>query len=200
VNSYLDEIVDKSVDGILPGKALRTISSKIGAQIRSTQNGDLKFALGDIQDNLHDAMTAGLGKEDQAALATARRQYAIGKTLEPLVAKAPTGDIPPSLLLGALNATKSGKSAVARGAAGDLGKLADIGQRFLKESPSSGTAERRWAQALPSTIGGLAGGTAGAAGAGVGAAGGLLGAYGAANLYNRFGPDLTQRLIDRPPR
>jgi hypothetical protein len=200
VNHYVDLVNTQAKDGVLPGSVFRKINTDLGSRIRSTSNGDLKFALNGLQEDLMDARTPYLSKEDAAAYNVARKRYAIGKTLEPLVAKSPTGDIPPSLLLGALNATKSGKSLVAKGAAGDLGKLADIGQRFLKESPSSGTAERRWAQAIPSTLGGLAGAGAGAAGAGTGAAGGLAAAYGAANLYNRFGPAVTQQLIDRPPR
>jgi len=200
VNHYVDLVNTQAKDGVLPGSVFRKINTDLGSRIRSTSNGDLKFALNGLQEDLMDARTPFLSKADAAAYNVARKRYAIGKTLEPLVAKSPTGDIPPSLLLGALNATKSGKSLVAKGAAGDLGKLADIGQRFLKESSSSGTAERRWAQAIPSTLGGLAGAGAGAAGAGAGAAGGLIGAYGLANAYNRFGPAVTQRLLDRPPQ
>jgi hypothetical protein len=200
VNHYVDLVNSQAKDGVLDGTTFRKINTDLGNRIRSTSNGDLKFALNGLQEDLLDAREPYLSAEDAKAYNAARKQYAIGKTLEPLVAKSPTGDIPPSLLLGVISSTKSGKSAVARGAAGDLGKLADIGQRFLKQNPSNGTAERSWAQGIPATLGGLAGGTAGAAGAGAGAAGGLAAAYGAANLYNRVGPAVTQQLIDRPPR
>lgn len=196
IRSYVDEIEKKSVNGVLPGKAFRTINTKLKNQIRNSQNGDLKNALGGLQEDLLDQFTPTLSPEELTAYNTARRQYAVGKTLEPLVAKAPTGEVSPSLLLGAVTRTNAGRSAAARGAAGDLGKLADIGQRFLKGQPSSGTAERMFAQGIPAALGGLVGaGAAGAPGAALGLAGGL----GAANLYNRAGPALTERMIGLPP-
>lgn len=201
VNHYADLVKRQSTDGVLPGKVFRKINTDLGTRIRTTTNGDLKNALGNLQEDLMDRQRAAITDPiDQSRLDVARRHYAILKTVEPLAAKSPTGEIPPSALLGALNATKAGKARVARGAAGDLGKLADIGQRFLKEQPSSGTAERRWAQGIPSALGGLAGGTAGVAGAGLGAAAGVAGTLGAANLYNRLGPSITQRMIERPPQ
>jgi hypothetical protein len=201
VNHYASKAQKVAVNGVIPGKVFRKLNTDLDTRIRTTSNGDLKNALSNLQDDLLDRQQAAISDPvDLQRLATARRHYAILKTVEPLVAKSPTGEITPSSLLGVLTATKAGKARVARGAAGDLGKLADIGQRFLKEQPSSGTAERRWAQALPSTLGGLAGGTAGAAGAGLGAAAGVAGTVGAANLYNRFGPALTQRMIERPPQ
>ena len=197
VRSYADEIEKKSQNGVLPGKAFRAINTKLKTQIRNTQNGDLRNALGGLQEDLLDQFTPMLSPEELTAYNNARRQYAVGKTLEPLVAKAPTGEVSPSLLLGAVTRTQAGKSAAARGAAGDLGKLADIGQRFLKGPPSSGTAERMFAQGIPAALGGLVG--AGAAGA-PGAAAGLVGGLGAANVYNRFGPALTERMIANPPK
>lgn len=201
VNHYTNLVKTSLVDGILPGKTFRKLNTEIGTRIRTTTNGDLKNALGNLQEDLLDRQRAAItDPTDQARLDTARKHYAILKTIEPLAAKSTTGDIPPGALLGALTATKAGKARVARGAAGDLGKLADIGQRFLKEAPSSGTAERRWAQSIPSAIGGLVGAGGAAAGAGPAAGAGLLGAYGLANAYNRLGPSVTQRMIDRPPR
>lgn len=197
VRSYVDEIEKKSQNGVLPGKAFRAINTKLKNQIRTTQNGDLRNALGGLQEDLLDQFVPTLKPEELEAYNTARRQYAVGKTLEPLVAKAPTGEVSPALLLGAVTRTQAGKSAAARGAAGDLGKLADIGQRFLKGQPSSGTAERMFAQGIPAALGGLVGaGAAGAPGAAIGLAGGL----GAANLYNRMGPAITERMISRPPQ
>lgn len=201
VNHYTDLVRKSTVDGALPGTKFRKINTDLSNRIRTTTNGDLKNALSNLQEDLMDRQRAAItDPADQVRLDTARRHYAILKTVEPLAAKSPTGEIPPAALLGALTATKAGKARVARGAAGDLGKLADIGQRFLKEQPSSGTAERRWAQGIPSALGGIAGGTAGAAGAGLGALGGVAGTLGAANLYNRYGPAVTDRLIAAPPR
>lgn len=54
-----------------------------------------------------------------------------------------SGNISPSQLIGRVGATKSGKAALAKGNAGDLGTLAAIGQNFVKDAvPNSGTAGR----------------------------------------------------------
>ncbi|HEM7879071.1 TPA: hypothetical protein U2L31_005497 [Burkholderia contaminans] len=189
VRGYVDEITDRSQGGILPGEAFRRINTRLNTQIRNTQNGDLRNALSGLQDDLQESFVAQLSPEDLNRYNTARRQYAIGKTLEPLVAKSPTGRIPPAALLGAVTRNQAGRSAMARGAVGDLGTLADIGQRFLKEQPSSGTAERTLMQnLLTHPIGTVAaGGTA------------ALTAPAAA-AYNQFGPEVTDLLIQRPPR
>ncbi|WP_155774352.1 hypothetical protein [Burkholderia pseudomultivorans] len=189
VRGYVDEITDRSQGGVLPGEAFRRINTRLNTQIRNTQNGDLRNALSGLQDDLQESFVGQLSPEDLDRYNTARRQYAVGKTLEPLVAKSPTGRIPPAALLGAVTRNQAGRSAMARGAAGDLGTLADIGQRFLKEQPSSGTAERTLMQnLLTHPVGTMAaGGTA------------LLTAPAAA-AYNRFGPEVTDLLIQRPPR
>lgn len=196
VNYFADRVAKATQGNNLNGTTFRRINTELGNRIRSTGNGDLKYALSDIQDKLLDLQQAQMNPADKAQLQTLRRQYATQRTIEPLIAKSPTGDITPSSLLGAITSTKAGKAAAARGSAGDLGKLADIGQKFLKEQPSSGTAERMFAQGIPAALGGLVG--AGAAGA-PGAALGLAGALGGANLYNRLGPALTGRLIAPPP-
>jgi len=188
VRGYADEITDRSQGGVLPGDAFRRINTRLNTQIRNTQNGDLRHALSDLQDDLQEQFVSQLSPEDLERYNAARRQYAVGKALEPLVAKSPTGNIQPSLLLGAVTRNQAGRSAMARGAAGDLGTLADIGQRFLKERPSSGTAERALMQnLLTHPLGTIAaGGTA------------ALTAPAAA-AYNRLGPGITDRLIQRPP-
>ncbi|MFP3703366.1 hypothetical protein SB783_05135 [Paraburkholderia sp. SIMBA_009] len=202
VNGYVDQI-DKmagrdfspltvggksDVPRELPGAAFRRINSAISKRMRETGNGDLRSALSNLQDDLLEERSQYLDSRDRVAYDQARRQYAIGKTVEPLVAKSPTGDISPAALLGAVTRNQAGRSAMARGAAGDLGTLADIGQRFLKERPSSGTAERALMQNLMThPIGTVAaGGTA------------ALTAPAAA-AYNRLGPNVTQMLLQRPP-
>jgi len=182
--------------GVLPGKAFREINTDLNDRIRNTTDGDLKHALSEFQDSLHDIRGKYLTPEDAKLYDTARRQYAAGKTLEGLVAKSPTGDIPPSALTGALTGTKAGKSMVARGTAGDLGKLADIGQRFLKEPASSGSAERGLVQKVLTGVAGAGGAYALPAAATIP---GIAGVYTGANLYNRYGPGITQRLLERPP-
>lgn len=69
----------------------------------------------------------------------ARFQYKNMKTVEDLAEKSPTGDLSPALLMGA---ARKSFDQMAYGGGGDIADLARIGQRFLKEPPSSGTAER----------------------------------------------------------
>ncbi|WP_193098030.1 hypothetical protein [Burkholderia sp. Z1] len=201
INSYIDQIDSAATKPQtllgggrtaapreLPGPAFRRLNTAISKQIRGTSDGDLRNALRGLQDDLLEERAQYMSQSDLDAYNEARRQYAIGSTLEPLVAKSPTGNISPAALLGVVTKNSAGKSAMARGTAGQMGTLADIGQRFLKEQPSSGTAERSLMQNLfTHPVGTLAaGGTA------------ALTAPAAA-AYNRLGPAVTEQLLQRPP-
>lgn len=181
VTSYIGDLRSKAVDGVIPGEAFRKANTKIGTQMRNTQNGDLKHALGELQDDMHAALERNLTGDDLAGLIDARRRYAIAKTIEPMVAKSTAGDVSPGGLMGRVTANSSGKAAMARGRGGEVGDIARIGQRFLKEPNSSGTAERSLGYGL------LGGGlfTHPAA---------TAGAYTLANLYNRLGPKIARSL------
>lgn len=188
IGSYVDEIEAKSANGLLDGTAFRKLNSKMGRQMRTTSSGDLKNALGELQEQLHEALSKSISKDDLKSWNQARMQYAKGKTLEPLVAKAMTGDISGPSLMARVTADKAGKSRMAQGAAGEMGDLAKIGQ-LIKEPASSGTAERAAVYGALGSLGGL---------------GGVayfdplsaLGLYGGANLYNRMGP----MMIPKPPK
>jgi hypothetical protein len=187
VNSYVGELQAKAAanGGVIDGTAFRTLNSKLGKQIRNTTNGDLKHALGQLQETMQDALQRHItSPEDLATLLDARRKYAIAKTIEPLVAKSTTGDISPAGLMGRVTANGSGKTMMATGRAGELGDLARVGQRFLKEPNSSNTAERSLAY-------GLMGG---------GAIANLpttAGVFTAANLYNRLSPAIARKMVQR---
>ena len=182
ITAYVKEIQDAGVGGIIPGEALRKINSEMGRKMRSSGNGDLRHALGELQEDLHNALARNLDPESLAQLEMARRQYAIAKTIEPLVAKSATGDISPQGLMQATTADRAGKARMARGNGGELGDLARIGQKFLKEPGSSGTAERGVAYGL------LGGGAA----INPYAAGGI---YAGANVYNRAGPAIARKML-----
>lgn len=182
IGSYVDDIEAKSPMGLLDGTAFRKLNTKIGRQMRNTSNGDLKHALGELQEKLHEALSKSISKEDLEAWNLARMRYAKGKTIEPLVAGSLKGEISAPQLMGRLNADKAGKSRMAQGAAGEMGDLAKIGQ-LMKEPGSSGTTERNLAYGLLGGAGYFDPMTA-------------LGLYGGANIYNRLGP----MTIPKPPK
>lgn len=181
IGAYVKEIHDAAENGVIPGTAFRKINSKLGKQIRGADSGDLRRALGDLQDDMQEALSGQLRGGDLEILQDARKKYAISNKLIPLVAKSPKGDISPAGLMQAVTLDKSAKRAMARGKGGDIGELAKIGQMFLKEPGTSNTTERGLAYSImgggalaePTTTGAI---------------------YGAANLYNRWGPSLSRRL------
>lgn len=165
-------------------------------------NPNIRAGARDIREALDGAMERSAPPDVVDDLRQARGQWRNLRTVEPLVAKAPTGNISPALLQGRVNTSFKGTHGAAYGGGGDLKTLSDIGQRFMKEPPSSGTAERGMLMHL---LGGA--GTAGvglltnqvplsAALMGLGATGGsaLLGrGVGTALRSNA----LTNRLINR---
>lgn len=184
VSNYISEITSKADDGIIPGTTFRKLDTQIGKQIRRTSDGDLKHALSQLQDDMQDALQRSTTQGDLADLQGARKQYAIAKTIEPLVAKSPSGDISPAGLMGRVTANNAAKTRMARGQGGELGDIARIGQQFLKEPASSGTAERAAAYS----------GMAGGAFASLPTTAGI---WTGANLYNRLGPRLANSMIGR---
>lgn len=185
VKNYVKEILDKG--DTLDGVTFRKINSKIGAQVRGSSNGDLRMALMELQDELHEILSKNIkDKADLAVLQDARQKYAIGSTLTPLVAKSTTGDISPSGLMSAVTSSGTKKGFMARGG-GEIGDLARIGQLFMKDPPSSGTTERA------AVYGGMLGGGA------IVEPTTAAGVFGAANLYNRLGPSVTNKILGADP-
>lgn len=105
-------------------------------------NPNIRASAREIREALDGAMERSAPPEVVDDLRAARGQWRNLRTVEPLVAKAPTGDISPALLQGRVNTSFKGTHGSAYGGGGDLKTLSDIGQRFMKEPPSSGTAER----------------------------------------------------------
>lgn len=182
VSNYVQELDGLATNNVIPGEAFRKINSKIGRQIRATNNGDLKHALGELQEEMHNALEANIKSPERLAeLKDARYRYAMGKIIEPLVAKSKGGDISPAALMAAVTSDSAKKSMMARGKGGEIGDLARIGQAFLKEPASSGTAERGLGYSL---LGNLANDAKVAA------------LIAPANVYNRLGPKITKRALN----
>lgn len=190
VGNYVDEIEKFGAAGAIDGESMRKLRTKLTGQMRRTNNGDLKYALSELDDVMLDSIQAQLSPQELAAFNQARRFYANGKTVEPLIAKAAvkgSGDMSPAALAGQVTSSGARKGAVAKGKGGDLADIAAVGSRFLTEPGSSNTAERSLA------YGALGGG---------GFMGGLpaaLGIYGGANLYNRLGPGASRMMLPPPP-
>lgn len=143
IRAVVGDLVKRSEGGMLSGRAFQSIDSNLGKAIAA--GGERSVYLADLQEALRDAMGKNLSPEDAAAWANARAQYRDLKTIEPLISDQGlvSGNVSPAKLMGRVNANKSGKASMARGGRGDLGDLAAIGQRFVKETVgNSGTAPR----------------------------------------------------------
>lgn len=149
--------------GTIPGQVYQNLTKRGEALDllqgnRSTTSGQLG---GQIRDALDEAMTRGASPADVAALQQARTQYKALKTVGPLTMRADatggatpsTGDISPAALL---SRVRQQYPTAARQGVGEipLKDLAQVGQRFLKEPPSSGTSERLTVQGIMHGLGG----------------------------------------------
>jgi len=189
---YMDELnrLAEGNNGNIPGKSLKALHSEVLKDLRGRSVDNypgMRERLSDFQALLEDAADRQIkSPEDKAKYQTARVQYAKAKTIEPLVARGGINGVSPQALLGQLNSTSMGKHRMATGAAGDLGDLAQIAQNFMKEQPTSGTAERLNAiDMVMNPLKGLAGMTAG-------------------NIYNRVARPVARATVrnsidDTPP-
>lgn len=175
---------------VIPGASYRMMDSALGRSMRSTSDGDLRAALGDIRDTLRTAMDKSISPEDAAAWDQLRRDYAnlmvISRAAGGAGEAAATGRISPLALRGAVNQSTGGGYAFGRG---DLNELARIGQSVLRPPPDSGTAGNNMANALLTGQLAAAGGIGGTM-----AAGPLGGVAGAAS--SMFLPRIVQALMN----
>lgn len=140
VKGWTDELISKvDANGVIPGKAYQSFDSRLGKVLKS--GGEPSHYLGMLRESVRSAMDKSISPADQAAWRAVRQQWAAMKAVEPLVAKSVDGLIPPAQLMGRVTADGVGKSRMA-GSTTALGELAKIGQRFLKDAPNSGTADR----------------------------------------------------------
>lgn len=154
IGNILDNIDPNT--GVMSGDQYQALTRKGTPLDRALSSSDpnIKFYAGQIKDALDDVMQRSAGPAQASQLSKLRFQYKNMKTIEDLAEKSPTGDVSPALLMGAVRGNFSN---MAYGGGGDLGDLARIGQRFLKEPPSSGTAERLSAMNAFGRIGAAAG-------------------------------------------
>jgi len=176
IRSRISELLNKSQNGVIPGSAWRELDSAIGSQIRRTQDGDLKYHLGELRGAMRDALSAGVkNPDDLTKLNEARLQYANLVAVENAMgtgAMRATGaeDIAPTALRGALLQSQGARAMAAERP--DLAPLARAGSLLTSPLANSQTASR--AQMISALqLGGL--GAAGGASLGEGAASALGG-------------------------
>jgi hypothetical protein len=144
LNKQIDDIIHKAAanDGSLPidvWKNFTDSNSDLTDLTKSLSTLGRKSAY-NIKGALYDALSSSAPQESQDTLKQANQYYKNYKTLAPLAEKDPiTGEINPLLLLNKVNQT--GKKFNKNGLS-DLQTLAEIGNKFFKQMPSSGTAER----------------------------------------------------------
>lgn len=138
VETVIDRLRRQAKGGQLNGRALQSIDQFL--RKADTGGGDRQLVAGELRDALHDTFARTGPPNIRPAWDKVRKDYAIYKQLEPLVASNPDGPISPTLLTGALKANKMGKARMARNEAGELGTLAGVGRR-MRGPQTSGTPE-----------------------------------------------------------
>lgn len=167
-----------NTESTIPGEKLGSIRSDLSKM--SKGQGNSKPYLGQLKNLVQDVSVAG-APERKEQLQDAIQKFRNYQILKPLLNKAVTGDISPSLLL---NRVATNYSNFAQGGGGKLGDLARIGQAFLKDPiPNSGTAQR---EAVYKGLGALGAGLSGVAAPGIiaPALGGMAAARGLNTLNN----------------
>lgn len=127
-----------SGDG-LPGTLYQTYRARGGLldEMAGSKSPVLQSAAQDMREALDDAFARQAKGQDGADLINARKQYRALRTVKTLADKAPAGRINPGQVLSAVIKEYGDASK-----AGQLGTLGQVGAAFLKQMPSSGTAER----------------------------------------------------------
>lgn len=141
VNNYIDDFFSKvEPNGTVSGEAYRKLDSALGRKARGTSNGDLRSALGDLRGTLREGMDRSISPEDATTWADLRNQYRNMKLVDPVVAKSPSGDVSPNLLLGA--AIKGDSNAAYK--TSDLKDLGKIGKQYINVPQGSDTAQKTY--------------------------------------------------------
>lgn len=135
VGNLLDKVTGA---GEIEGPTYQALTRKGAPLDRAMSSSDpnVQHYAGRVKEALDDALERHAPPEMVDKLRTARGQYKAMKTVEDLVEKSTTGDISPTLLMGAVRGSYGN---MAYGGGGQLADLARIGQRFMKQPPDSGT-------------------------------------------------------------
>lgn len=190
IKTYADDlkaIADQN-GGVVPGSTLRKLRTEAQTQARTARanKGDLAAALDRVVHRFDEALSEHAAEGDMPALLEARRQYAVSKAIEPVVAKHPDGNIPTQALMAIVTRKAGGgQTRMAKGKGGELGDYAEMGAKLLREQASSGTGERNLIYRVATDA-------AEAAKVGV--------LWAPATLYNSFGPKVVKRMVEKARR
>jgi hypothetical protein len=178
VEKQVDNIIDTAANnnGDLGGRAYLDLTQK-GGMLDNLMNNDdpaiRKIGI-DLRGIVDQQFQQSAQPGDAAALLDLRRQWRNMKTVQPLLSRADAGDVTPStgivspaaLRQAVNNSWGADTAATMPTGTNMLNDLARVGQRFLKEPPSSMTPERtQWVDLLKKVgepVGALAAGAAGA--------------------------------------
>lgn len=191
----IDNIIGKVSNGEITGQQYLdlTRSGTPLSQLANNPNPNISHYASQVKDALQDALSRSASPKDQAALATAKQQYRNLMTVDGAVSRDGRGNVNPVTLATQANTGKFNANDIVYGRAGPLGDIAMLGQAFMKQMPSSGTAERLGWLGAAAKMG------AGAAAVASGTLGGLAGAAGvpAALMANRLlvNPILRSRYL-----
>lgn len=139
--------------GSITGQQYQQLTRRGTALDRATEssNPNIRYYAIQIKSALDDALMRFAPADAADTLKQARKQWWVMKTVEDVAEKAPTGHVSPALLMGAVRSASG--SSMAYGGGGNMAELARIGQLFLKDAPSSGTAERALVMTLAEAAG-----------------------------------------------
>lgn len=143
--------------GVISGRQFKDLTAKGGPidTLQGSSDSGLRQAGQQFRSILQTHLAANAAPDDVAALQQADTQYKALKTVEPLTMRADTaggatpstGDISPAALRGAVAQSYTNAARAPLGQL-PLKDLAQIGQRFMKEPPNSGTPSRLAVQSL----------------------------------------------------
>jgi hypothetical protein len=138
VDAHLGNVADKFETFEMPGKAYHALVKK-GAPLDKaikSDNSNIASAAVEIRSALDEAAQASSSPELAARLANAKLQYKNMKTVEPLVTRGVPGEISALQLQPRVSASYRNRAYTG---AGDLGDIADVAQRFMRQPRDSGT-------------------------------------------------------------
>jgi hypothetical protein len=183
-------------DGVVNGEEFQKWNSKMLRDMRATNDGIKKQVLGELQDVAMDTFEAYIDPKKLPEWKTVRKQYAIGRQIQPSVAESLTGDLSPSSVMRDMLRGEDAKHRVAYGFGGEASDIAKVGKLFVEEPGLKTSIPERYVAYRGLGALGLGGSVGYAAGSGgaLPAAAGAAGLYSLANLYNRLGPAAARAL------